>query len=203
MTPQQLHEALGLLDDDLIEAADVCRRCAPAPRGYVKYWFSAAACLAVLVVSLWLWRSSPWRGDVPDKAGSPATDCVNVGDVPNHIPDEAQPPKGADTDGITLTPPGSAPEQLQTMSLTILRWEENGFAAERRGDGMRVWVDCTETLRTEFSDQRPGYDGAPCRDQFPTGSRVQIEYVPLAPMDGGEMLVITPKVIRLLDTKEE
>ena len=62
MSQEMLHDAIGRLDDDLVEAVDALRSGKKTVSW--KRWLSAAACLCVLLAGVFAW--SPWRAVTPD-----------------------------------------------------------------------------------------------------------------------------------------
>ena len=67
MNLNKLHDAIGLLDDDLVESVDALR--SRSKRAAWKQWAAAAACLCVLIAGLLTWKR--WAPVGPDSAGGP------------------------------------------------------------------------------------------------------------------------------------
>jgi len=69
MNPEKLHDAIGHLDDDLVEKADAIRN--RKKHSPWRRWVAAAACLCILTAGLLVWER--WVPVGPDGAGGPGS----------------------------------------------------------------------------------------------------------------------------------
>ena len=200
MTPQQLHDALDYLDDELILETDR-KRCRHRQNRQLIRWLGAAACLAVFLVCGFMLKNA--------RFGSP--DSV----VPEHISGTPTQAGFTDVDGAPPTEASEADPQapvdgeMAALRITalILHWEADGFivhildASNDLETNTSVYVVFNEDIHTSFQDSQPGYNGIPTTLDFPEGTMVDIEYTTI---DN----TVTPNCIHasaitLLSDKEE
>ena len=150
MKPEQIHEALNLLEDDLVEATDALRnktdlhgktflkRSFPnnkdkKKRPWIKY-MSIAACFCIVIVGVYAWGRHEGiflNGIVSDgEAGTSANENTEFSDGKSGIDTLDGDVKllDGDTDKFDGTTDGSiAVGEVPSVLVRIDAWQENGF----------------------------------------------------------------------------
>lgn len=173
MTRQdQIHDALLLLDDDMITAVDDLRRQRTRVITHRMRWVYAAACLCIIFMSLFtiqiLWpshRLSPFSESAPSNSSS------------------------------HLQPAGV----LSSISVQIDQWQENGFSGTVTDAGDVDTLAAGEKITVLFADDLDQKDQEVYASnseehvkksaEFPAGSIVQVQIASLEiePADGTDI----------------
>lgn len=178
MTPQQLMDAMNLLDDDLIAETDALRRKAASGKPQWIRWLGVAACLGVVLAGLFTYRAATLPQD-----GETAIPTDAVSELP----------LDATAAGSIEGDTGAA---YKSVTATILRWEEEGFTAS-------VVTSDHHLLLPEKHLQVLFQDGAPFKpEEFPSGSTVVIYFTNLTENPQDNTCTVYAETIKLI-TKEE
>lgn len=167
MNPQQLHDALTELDEELVLAAEKRRRAKPQNRW--RHFGALAACLCILAATgltaarrngLFVERNPTEATATPTQASTAAT-----------------------TDSASLQPTGA---ELPTLRVRITAWEDGSFTGTVTGyvdtNILPVGTEVRVLLETPVSIELPGknrtlhYRGLPKYTDFPAGTEVLLRF---------------------------
>ncbi len=195
MTSEQLHDAIGLIDDDLITKTDALRQGVGQRKMLWLRCIAAAACLTMLLFSLPILR----------KTLRPTPDGLTNSNTDPHAPSNGL--TGAEATLAGSDVDGTAP--FSSLTATIIHWQDDGFTAaiistenEIAAANTHIQIVFTNTVRTEFEDQRPGYEGAPRPTEFPVGSTISVYFSNSSISSLDETFTVYADVITLIKTKE-
>lgn len=138
MNAEQLHNALNLVDSDLVATVDALRQRKRPATSRLPRWGMFAACLCVILLSSFLLRSSPIgsestsTGDAPPNAGAGfAVDSADSkGNSPNASESLPISPSDCDAGGAASSGeirPGSTTSASNTLVILVDSWQEGGF----------------------------------------------------------------------------
>ena len=191
MNIENIHDALNLLDDDMIEAVEQLRN--EKPQSINKYkkntwirWVAMAACLCLVVGSYYLtdgFGLISYKGENHDSIKEESGDWT-----PNHGASESLgsvPESDNDEDGTDVTDDMSGEEvDLQKVMVQIVSWGEQSFTGTVVGDtdafedGMTVSVQFEETFYVELSNEHgtEHFSGEKIAEVMPVESIVLVEF---------------------------
>ena len=189
MRQNKLHDALGLLDDDLIEAVEKLRSGAPKKR-VSMYWISAAACLCIAAVVLF----------AAEKFVQPLLDRQSADGLKYGGYDNVASVESGNTDES-----GEAVFSLSLL-LKITSWRENGFTGTVAGIldtesytvGTELTVLFSEDVFYYPGEESSAKEGAPTSKDFPVGTTVWVQFHGVsenAPEAGTEESILVAKSI--------
>lgn len=194
MTSEQLHDAIGLIDDDLITETDALRQGVGQRKTLWLRCVAAAACLTVLLICLPILR----------KTLQPTPDGLTNSNTDPHAPLDGLTAAEATLSGADVD--GTAP--VASLTATIIHWQDDGFTAaiistenEIAAANTHIQIIFTNAVRTEFEDQRPGYEGAPRPTDFPVGSTISVCFSNSSISSPDETFTVYADVITLIKTK--
>ena len=159
-----IHDALQLLDDDIIEAVENLRSGTPKKRVSL-HWLSAAACLCIATVVLFAaWKFVQIPFDMQKEDAAKSEGCDNIVDEEN---------------GFTI-------ENCERPSLLlkITSWKADGFIGTVAGildtDIYPVGTELTVLFSDAISyfpeEGCVSQEGAPASTDFPVGTTVWVQF---------------------------
>lgn len=132
MNAERLHDALGLLDDELIEAVGKLRQ----RKKYTSFrsWAAAVACLCVILVGVSVWQNIDRYDDAPIDEGvdgeTQDEENFDGSGTENYHPEDGvvgPTPEGEDEDEHDAVEDESHGSQLASMLVRITKWHDDGF----------------------------------------------------------------------------
>lgn len=189
MKQEQIHDALNLLDDDMIEAVAVLRASSVVDDKrkqkvrWIKY-MSAVACLCVVILGM-----SVWINDKPDDGVNRPHNGMGMSD--GEKMSEAETPgtvTDGNTDGITNENTDGNMDGLEVPSVLVKieMWQENGFNGVVAGivdtdifkEDTKIQVIFMEDISVGilYEDGIKFEKRIPDKADFPTGSIVHVQF---------------------------
>lgn len=178
MNQDKIHDALNLLDDDMIEVVENLRNKTKNKRKnkWIRY-LSVAACICIVLVGVFgvgnLIKLQLEGGKKHSNGLS--NNFGNLGNDKNHII------KGEKGDVIV------AGDEAPSVIVKIKKWHDNGFEGEVSGIvdtdvfevGTKVIAEFEEGICVAVTDGKgiKYIDGTPDKSDFPAGSNVCVQFI--------------------------
>ncbi len=207
MKQEQIHDALNLLDEDMIQAVEELRDKSETRKPWMKY-MSLAACLCVVILGAFAWQQIRQNFPDNDKVGDAANTYGNDEDFdgmlegdgltggPSHGLDGevAEGETGGNNDGATADFPDDGTTDINinigevpSVLVRIDAWMEDGFAGVVAGLVDTDVFDVGADIQVIFDDNisvcipvaggMTFETGAPDKNDFPVGSIVRVQFV--------------------------
>lgn len=182
MSLDDMHDALNLLDDDMVEAVDALRSRKKKRKVHWVRWISLAACLCIAVISLY------GVGRLFSTQNDGAAEYVGEGNKNDNEMHYGNPEEGEDQ----LT--GGTGTATALVLLEIKTLEETGFTGEVVEAGEALAFSQGDILKVTYAEKRLPDSMIPLQE----GDRVWVTYSP----NHGEQNCITAHKITVDENEE-